>query len=484
MSGIVVGLAYLPYKIGFLSFVGFIPIIHVWAHNSHFENGKFGLMFGIIYNLISNYWIAYNSGTSLSVAIFSLMLTVIYLSTFWYILGFIIGISKDKINLIIYSPFLIVLLEWARSFGPLGYSWGNLALTLTDYTSLIQTIEYGGTYLISFIIILINLIFYFGLINKRKIYFIVSFLIIFGLHISGNSRIKIFEKYDETSINVAIIQPNIDPNEKWDYSSRAETIKYMDSLHTIAISLNPDVIIFPETALPAYLRLNNLVRSKIQSRVDLSSVPVLIGTVDRKINKSGEKQYYNSSMYLKPHSDFELYSKIHLVPFAEYDLIPNIIHPLEKLNLNIDRGVFKPGNVYKIFGDENFYFSNLICYESSIPKITREFVKKGAQFITIQANDGWLGKSAGPYQHFELARLRAIENRVSIIRSSNTGISGVIKPSGKVTRKIPIGFQSVFVEKINLVNQGSYYSINGDIFAKICIAILSIVIFKRCFIKV
>ena len=197
MSGIVVGLAYLPYKIGFLAFVGFIPIIHLWAHNSHFENGKFGLMFGIIYNLISNYWIAYNSGTSLSVAIFSLMLTVIYLSTFWYILGFIIGILKHKINLIIYSPFLVVLLEWARSFGPLGYSWGNLALTLTDYTSLIQTIEYGGTYLISFIIISINLIFYFGLINKRKIYFIVSFLIIFGLHISGISRIKIFEKYSK-----------------------------------------------------------------------------------------------------------------------------------------------------------------------------------------------------------------------------------------------------------------------------------------------
>ena len=61
-------------------------------------------------------------------------------------------------------------------------------------------------------------------------------------------------------------------------------------------------------------------------------------------------------------------------------------------------------------------------------KLVRGFVKNGAQFITIQANDGWLGKSAGPYQHFELARLRAIENRVPIVRCANTGISGVISP--------------------------------------------------------
>ena len=102
----------------------------------------------------------------------------------------------------------------------------------------------------------------------------------------------------------------------------------------------------------------------------------------------------------------------------------------------------------------------------------------------VQANDGWLGKSAGPYQHFELARLRAIENRVFIVRSSNTGISGVISPNGKVLKKIPLGVQSVFVEKIDLVNRRSYYSIYGDLFAKICIGILFTILFIRCVLKI
>jgi len=484
ISGIFIGLAYLPIKLGFLSYIGFIPIFHIWINNNHFKNGKFGLIFGVTYNLISNYWIGYNSGTVISVAIFSLLLTVFYLACFWYILGFIIGFTRVKINPLFFLPFLVVSLEWIRSFGPLGYSWGNLALTQTDYISLIQSMEYGGTFIVSFIIISMNILFYCGFQKKRIIYILINLLIILGLYITGNVRIKMFDDNNEDSINIAIIQPNIDPNEKWDYSSRIQTIRHMDSLHTIAISLNPHIIIFPETALPAYLRLNNSVRSKIQSKVDNSKIPVLIGTVDRIFDKDGKKQYYNSSMYLRPKLNFEMYSKIHLVPFAEYDLLPNIIHPLEKLNLNIDRGVFKPGKIYKVFKNNKFYFSNLICYESSIPSIARQFIKNGAQFITIQANDGWLGTSAGPYQHFELARLRAIENRVPIVRSSNTGISGVISPSGKVLKKIPLGVQSVFIEKINLVNNGSYYSIHGDIFAKICSAILLFMFFIRCILKI
>ena len=89
----------------------------------------------------------------------------------------------------------------------------------------------------------------------------------------------------------------------------------------------------------------------------------------------------------------------------------------------------------------------------------------------IQANDGWLGNSAGPYQHFELARLRAIENRVSVIRSGNTGISGVIMPTGLVQKKIELNRQEVFSEKVSLYNEKTFYTKNGDIFAALCFVV-------------
>ena len=74
-----------------------------------------------------------------------------------------------------------------------------------------------------------------------------------------------------------------------------------------------------------------------------SQIPILIGTVDRQIDQNGDKSYFNSSMYLSPHSEFLMYDKIHLVPFAEYDLIPSILSPLAGLNININRGVLEKG---------------------------------------------------------------------------------------------------------------------------------------------
>ena len=101
----------------------------------------------------------------------------------------------------------------------------------------------------------------------------------------------------------------------------------------------------------------------------------------------------------------------------------------------------------------------------------------------IQANDGWLGKSAGPYQHFELARLRAIENRVTVVRSGNTGISGVIMPTGKVIKKINLGETAVFKQKIHLFKSGSLYNKFGDLFALICFVIFIIIGPLKCILK-
>ena len=102
----------------------------------------------------------------------------------------------------------------------------------------------------------------------------------------------------------------------------------MDSLHLKAISLEPDIILFPETALPTYLRINKPIRNRLQTHVNQSNIPILIGTVDRRIDSNSNKLYYNSSIYIRPEQDFIMYDKIHLVPFAEYDLMPSLLHPL------------------------------------------------------------------------------------------------------------------------------------------------------------
>ena len=468
ISGTFVGVSYHPLHLGFLAYVGFIPLFHTWLNQNPKKNFWTGYLFGIVYNMISNYWIAANSGAEFLVVLSSLIAAVLYLSIFWGIAGLIIGAFNKNYNSYLMLPFLIVSLEWVRSFGPLGFTWGNLALTQMKFLPILQYNDYAGPYIVTLWIISINVLLYYLLRNNISTKTQIIIIICVLAFITGGWLRIMFQKPLSDSLHVAVIQPNIDPNEKWDNSNRSQTLSLMDSLHNEAIGLKPNIILFPETALPTYLRINNRIRKKLQDKVNDSNIPILIGTVDRKIDSSGIKTYYNSTMYIQPYKDFEMYEKIHLVPFAEYDLVPELLHPLVNLNLNIDRGVFKGGTNYKVFDLENVKFSGLVCYESSLPRYARRFINSGAEFLMIQANDGWLGNSSGPYQHFEHARLRAIENRVPIVRAGNTGISGFISPTGEVKVRVPLDTKRVFISNIDLNKTGSFYSQYGDVFAAIC----------------
>ena len=140
VSGLLVG-TYLPLNSGFLIYFGFIPIFHSWIKSNSKSNFKSGLIFGITYNLISNYWIGTNSGAELYVVFLSLIFAVFYLGLFWAFAGYIYGRIKTSSNAYIILPLLVVSLEWIRSFGPLGFTWGNIALTQSEYIYILQFLD-------------------------------------------------------------------------------------------------------------------------------------------------------------------------------------------------------------------------------------------------------------------------------------------------------------------------------------------------------
>jgi len=481
VSGFFTGLAFHPIGLGFLAWFSFVPLIHVF-NNSHFKKNIIcGYVFGLSFNLTAFYWIGVNSGADLITVLGSLFAAVFYLASFWAGAGLLFSlISKEDQHISgdLFFPFIVVMVEYVRSFGALGFPWSNLALTQSKYIYFVQFIEVTGTYGVSFVIIGFNVILY--NVTQKKISLLkgLSFisLVIIGLSTTGKARILSLPKSIQ-DITVAVVQPNVNPNTKW--QNKKEIIDFMDSLHQESIKFKPDLIVFPETALPSYLVRDNRTRGTLQSTVNSSDIPLLTGTIHTSL-ENNFRYYYNSSMFITPQKKYELYSKIHLVPFAEYDLLPSIFHPLTKLNINIDRGNFKSGKNYKVFGHKNLLFSNLICYESSIPKIARKFVSKGAEFLIIQANDGWLGSSFGPYQHFELARLRAIENRIPIVRCANTGISGIINFDGSVKTKVNLNEEKIIFDSISTNKNGSFYTKYGDIFAKIIAIISLIVILFKC----
>lgn len=474
IGGSLTGLAYLPWFSGMIAWFSYIPLLYLWLNNNAKHNMWSGFFFGIAHNLISYYWIGNNSGASENVVLFSLIAAVLYLSIYWGLAGWVFGKIKNKKNELFLFPLLIVTMEFMRSFGPLGFPWGNLVLSQLDFLPLVQIIDITGSYGLTFIIISINVVLY-SLISDFKYNVknsLIFVLVLFGIWVFGESKIKKYNNALE-HFSVVIVQPNIDPNLKWDINKKGETLLYLDSLHFQATELLPDLIVFPETAFPAYLKLDSGVRRRIQNLVDMTDIPALIGTVDRVISSNGNKNYFNSTMFLSPQRDYVLYNKMHLVPFAEYIPFSNFFQYLE--NLNFGQGNFSHGIDYTTFNWGDINFSNLICYESSIPSLVRKFVQNGADFITIQTNDGWLGNSAGPYQHFDIARVRAIENRIPIIRSANTGISGLILPNGRSISKQPLGKASIIKVQLPLGNSESFYSQYGDVFAIILFVIFTFI---------
>ena len=185
--------------------------------------------------------------------------------------------------------------------------------------------------------------------------------------------------------------------------------------------------------------------------------------------RDGQPRYYNSAFILDRDMLRYRYDKIHLVPFGEY-------MPLSWL-LPLGPGIaareadYSPGDTMTVMtvpGGPRF--SVLICYEAIFPELSRLALANGAHMLVNITNDGWFGRTAAPYQHLAMARLRSVENRVWLLRCANTGISAAFDPAGRTVGSIPLereGVLTVTVPSSPLV--GSVYSKWGDVLAWLCV---------------
>ena len=217
ISGFITGLTFHPLGLGFLAWGSFIPLVHVFNISNLKKTILYGYVFGLVFNLTAFYWIGANSGADILTVFGSLFAAVFYLASFWAGAGLLFSfISRDKKESSnIFFPFIIVTIEYLRSFGALGFPWSNLALSQSKYTYFVQYIEVTGTYGVSFVVIGFNIILYFVIQKKISLFRGFSFIafISIGLCIAGWGRIMSLP-ISKQNIKVAIVQPNINPNTK------------------------------------------------------------------------------------------------------------------------------------------------------------------------------------------------------------------------------------------------------------------------------
>jgi apolipoprotein N-acyltransferase len=357
----------------------------------------------------------------------------------------------------LWTPVLWTALEYARGYLLSGLPWFLLGYTQHDLLGLIQIADLGGVWLVSALVAFVNG----ALVDGRRAPRIAAASALALAFVYGAIRIGTIPL--EEGPKVAVIQPNIPQDLKMDAlkGERLAIDNYRRHLDlTLSVSdREPDLIVWPEAAV-----YYGLVRDRGRGlwledawyrRVIEPSVKTgtrtLIGLIiiDREGSKRG---YTNSAVLVGRDGEIrERFDKVHLVPFAEYvpfastfPFVRDLIHKYSGLRLEDMRA----GEGFPVWEAGGKRFGPQICFEAIFPEISREIARKGASFTVNISNDGWFRDSAELDQMQAMARFRAVENRIHVIRATNTGISAFIEPTGRTQVLLESGGKRKEVEGV------------------------------------
>ncbi|MCK5509598.1 MAG: apolipoprotein N-acyltransferase, partial [Desulfobacterales bacterium] len=242
----------------------------------------------------------------------------------------------------------------------------------------------------------------------------------------------------------------------------------------------PDLVVWPETATPFYFLYDRPLSKKVQKGIHDTNTNFLIGSPSF-VRREHTIEYYNSAYLMSPNGRVcGKYDKAHLVPFGEYVPFKKWLPFIGKMVEAV--GDFSVGQKGKTIKWNNYNPGLLICYEIIFPELSRAMAKNDAALLVNITNDAWYGRTSAPYQHFSMAVFRAIENRRSLVRAANTGISGFIDPVGRIMASTPLFQEKVITRFVPIIHKTSTYTRFGDLFAIACIVAMFIFSIKLIYI--
>lgn len=343
---------------------------------------------------------------------------------------------------------LYVLCEWLRSWLFTGFPWLFTGYAFTD-TPLAGYAPLLGIFGVSTAAIMSAQGLFTVLREGRRAWKIALGVIALWLGGFGLYQVQ-WTQVDHEALTVSIVQGNIPQESKWALEWRDKTINiYRD------LSKNEwgrDIVIWPEAALPMFYHEATDVLEEMQNHALTGHTAFVTGIPYAQLAPNQhDVEYYNSIIALGEGNG--LYNKQRLVPFGEYvpmesllrGLMPFFDLPMSGFNWG------KPDQMPLLVKDH--LMAPYICYEIAYPDLVRRAAGH-ADILSTISNDGWFGGSIGPYQHFQMVQMRALETGRQIIRATNNGISAIIDEKGRVVARAP-QFQ-------RLVLRGEIHPTHGD----------------------
>lgn len=504
-SGWLLVLSFPKHNIGWLVWVALVPLL-VSLSDKRPKSAFFtAYLCGLVFFPGIFDWILGISGYS---PLHHIILAL-YLGGYFGVFGLIFSIVNKKTGIIqalFTAPFVWISLEFIRSnFFFLALPWAMLAHSQYLYPPIIQFASWGGTYAIGALIVLVNSaiaanILFFAcnlkckplgscpdLIKKDLIFINLTAVLFLILCLTYGYSI-IMKRDANSSIKVAVVQGNIEQAKKWDRKFADSIMQIYDELTRLASKDTPDLIVWPETATPSAISRDPSLYDQVKQISRSAGAYLLLGSAShRKFSQDDSKgiEHMNSAFLIYPDNQkkYQQYDKVRLLPFGEYLPMHGKI-PWSLLGIPHLRG-YTPGKEFTVFDVPEFRFATTICWENIFPDLPRKFVKNGAQLIVNITNEAWFGKTSAPYQFLAMSVFRAVENRISVVRCANTGVSAFISPHGEIIGRVEQNNEDIFVpgyltKDTALLKEMTFYTLYGDIFAYISIFITLLV----CFITV
>ena len=445
-----------------------------------------GLLTGAVYFSGTLYWLVETmttfGGLPTAVAVFAAALLVAYLSLFPAAFAVVIFQLRQALGVqraVLCAAPVWVATELGRQYVWDGFPWALLGYSQVSVLPIAQLASLTGVYGLSALLAASAAAVTLLLLERGRARWTAMIVVVVAIAAIGLWGRRRMADGELTSggehVRVAVIQGNILQDDKWNPALRDAIIGRYVALTRQAIERGATFILWPESSLPVYFEEDGL-RANVVRRLAMDNrVTLLIGS-DQRILPPGrvltapeDVDSYNAAFLIRPDgSTGGVYRKMHLVPFGEYVPLQRLLFFVKPIVEAVSN--FTPGTEHTLLPVAGHKASTAICYEVIYGSLIREFVTSGSELLTTITNDAWYGRSSAPYQHWDQAAMRSIENGRYLARAANTGVSGFVDPYGRVLQASPLFEPAALVQDVAFISQRTVYTRVGDLIAWLSLA--------------
>jgi len=490
-TGLLLAASFPPLEWSECAWIALAPLLIASRYADPRRALRLGFAAGLAFWMPTLSWLVYVTafGWLLLAAYCSLYLAAFaVLTSLWFRWAGANRWTRNLLALVI-VPAAWVSLEYARSNLLTGFSWNALAISQYRVLPLRQIAAWGGVSAVSAVLVVFNTGIVATVLRYREAgarpgrtahpELAVAFLVMVLAMLHGIQTVR-NDRPTMTPVQIGLVQTDIPQVDKWTEETVPLIFERLETLtQEILDGESVDLIVWPETALPSDVRYDPASLLLVTNLVQ-GGVPILVGSMDYVLPYDGPIRYYNSSFLFETDGTISHgYDKQHLVMFGEYVPLERWLPFMKAMTPNM--ASFTPGKVATVFrlAAPDIPFAVLICFEDTMPRLARNYVREGARLLVNQTNDAWFERSSAARQHMAHCVFRCVENRVPAIRCANTGVTCFIDHLGEIRSELKDESGSTFTagQLVHwaLVPQDdrdlTFYTRHGDVFAWGCLLV-------------